>query len=166
MLPSEAKGPALGGPLVGVVSRAERGGTEKRMRGSYGPLRLSVPPEPSELKRVRHVVRAYAGVLGADAEAVVVVANEVLTYALVATAAHAFIDGQPAPDSIGLELRPRREALDLCVRASTPPPAEWETDDDLMIRVRLMSALADRTEIRTSDEGDVAIHATFPRSGA
>jgi hypothetical protein len=123
-----------------------------RTRELGPPLRLSVSPERSELKRVRELVREYATARGADTEAVVLAAHEAVAYAL--------LDADLATEPIDIEVCNRAGALELRVRAGVAAAAGgWDAVES--IGLRLIAELSDRFEIPFRPQGGFEIRASF-----
>jgi hypothetical protein len=124
-----------------------------RTRELAPPLRFRMAPEISELKRLRRLVRSFAGGRGADTDAVVLVAHEAVAQAL--------IGSNRTTEPIDVELRPCRSTLELRVRTEARAPAEHRLLDESASGFWLVAELADGIEVRPFDGHGVEIRARF-----
>jgi hypothetical protein len=123
-----------------------------RARELSPPLRLTIPPTSSALKRVGKLVRDSARGRGTDVEAVVHATHEVL--------AHALDGNEPTTEPIHIELRKRGASLELRVQARIPAPASsWHAY--ARSPLRLIARLTDHLDVRYLDRDHVEIRASF-----
>lgn len=116
-------------------------------------LHVTVPPDSSELRRLRKLAREYASSHGADTEAVALAVHEAV--------ARALIGGNPTTKPIDVELAQRGATLELRVQARKPAGAErWPPDDDPMV-LQVIAELADGFETRSTGGGTFEIYARF-----
>jgi hypothetical protein len=116
-------------------------------------LRLTLPPDSSELRRLRKLARRYASSHGADTEAVALAAHQAV--------ARVLIGGNPTTKPIDVELSQRGGTLELRVQARIPAGAKrWPPADDPMV-LQLIAGLADGFETRSTSGGTFEIYARF-----
>jgi hypothetical protein len=116
------------------------------------PLRLTLPPDSSALKRLRKLVRDFARGRGADTEAVILATHQAVE--------HTLVGNKPTTEPIDVELRKHRAAVELRVQARMPAPDKsWQAYAHSPLR--RIAQLADHLNVRYLDENQIEIRASF-----